>query len=103
MLVGAMNPCPCGYYNDPVKTCSCSPSAIARYQQRLSGPFTDRIDIFINAPLVDYEKLTSDRHGEKSEGIAKRVAAAKNRQLDRFQGNSASSNSDIRAEDITAY
>ena len=103
MLVGAMNPCPCGYYNDPVKTCSCSPSAIARYQQRLSGPFTDRIDIFINAPLVDYEKLTSDRHGEKSEGIAKRVAAAKNRQLDRFQGNSASSNSDIRAEDIPNF
>ncbi|MDD4635592.1 MAG: YifB family Mg chelatase-like AAA ATPase [Dehalococcoidales bacterium] len=103
MLVGAMNPCPCGYYNDPIKTCSCSPSAIARYQQRLSGPFNDRVDIFVNAPFVDYEKLTSERCGEKSGSIANRVAAARNRQLERFQGNLVLSNSDMRAENIADY
>lgn len=103
MMVGAMNPCPCGFYNDAIKACSCSPSAIARYQQKLSGPFNDRIDIFVNAPFVDYEKLTSDRCGEKSASIQKRVTAAREKQLERFQGKSVFSNSDMKAEDITTY
>jgi len=103
MLVGAMNPCPCGYYNDPVKSCTCTPYAIARYQQKMSGPFNDRIDIFVNAPCVDYEKLTSNRCGEKSEQIAKRVSKARAKQLERFEGNQALSNSDMRAEDIADF
>ena len=103
MLVGAMNPCPCGYYNDPVKSCTCTPYAIARYQQKMSGPFNDRIDIFVNAPCVDYEKLTSNRCGEKSEQIAKRVSKARAKQLERFEGNQALSNSDMRAEDIANF
>ncbi|MFA6771751.1 MAG: YifB family Mg chelatase-like AAA ATPase [Dehalococcoidales bacterium] len=103
MLVGAMNPCPCGFYNDPIKSCSCSPSAIARYQQKLSGPFTDRIDIFVNAPQVDYEKLTSDRHGEKSCSIAKRVKAARAKQLERLINTNALTNSDMCAEDIADF
>jgi len=61
MLAAAMNPCPCGYYGDPFKECKCSAGEITRYHKRLSGPLLDRIDIFIDAPHIDYEKLTEDR------------------------------------------
>jgi len=103
MLVGAMNPCPCGFYGDPVKSCSCTPSAITRYQQKLSGPFSDRVDIFVNAPRVDYEKLTSNYQGEKSESIVKRVAAARTIQMERFKHNIALTNSDMCAEGIADF
>lgn len=64
MLMGAMNPCPCGYYGDPVRQCTCSPGMVSRYQHRVSGPFLDRVDIFIEVPRIDYEKLADDRLGE---------------------------------------
>src|SRR5574340_833899 len=63
MLVAAMNPCPCGYYSDPVKECTCSLTNVLRYQKRISGPLLDRIDIHIEVPRVDYEKLAGDRLG----------------------------------------
>ena len=53
-----MNPCPCGYYGDPVKECTCSNSMVSRYQKRISGPLLDRIDIHIEVPRVEYEKLS---------------------------------------------
>jgi magnesium chelatase family protein len=59
-----MNPCPCGYYGDPTKECTCAPSMVTRYQKRISGPLLDRIDIHIEVPRVPYEKLTSERLGE---------------------------------------
>jgi magnesium chelatase family protein len=59
MLVAAMNPCPCGYYGDSQKPCSCSPSIVSRYQRRISGPMLDRIDIFVEVPRVDYDKLVA--------------------------------------------
>jgi len=62
MLVAAMNPCPCGFYGDPIKECSCSASSIARYQKRISGPLLDRIDIHVEVPRVDYEKLADKRN-----------------------------------------
>jgi len=86
MLVAAMNPCPCGYYGDPTKECTCSPSIVTRYQKRISGPLLDRIDIHIEVPRVPYEKLTGERLGESSSIVAARVQAARDRQQQRFAG-----------------
>ena len=66
MLIGAMNPCPCGYYGDPMQECTCSHSMVSRYQKRISGPLLDRIDIHIEVPRVEYEKLSDERLGEPS-------------------------------------
>src|SRR5690242_3873866 len=66
MLVAAMNPCPCGFQMDATRECSCSPSTIARYQKRISGPLLDRIDIHVEVPRIEYEKLTDRRAGERS-------------------------------------
>ena len=89
-LIAAMNPCPCGYYGDPVKECTCSMSAITRYQKRISGPMLDRIDIHIEVPRIEYEKLSDDRLGEPSARVRERVEAARDRQRARFEplGNS---------------
>jgi magnesium chelatase family protein len=102
MLIAAMNPCPCGYYGDPVRECTCSTAAVRRYQQRLSGPLLDRIDIHVNVPRVDYDKLTDERRGEPSATIRERVEAARNRQrlrfrdVERLQANADMGPSDIR-------
>ena len=103
MLVGAMNPCPCGYYGDTVKTCTCPPGAILRYQQRLSGPFTDRMDIFVTVPHVNYEKLTSEKPGESSKNVQKRVALARNFQLERFSGRSCVANAEMKPHEIKEF
>ena len=58
MLVTEMNPCPCGYYGDPVKPCTCSNMVVSKYQKRISGPLLDRIDIHVEVPRVEYEKLS---------------------------------------------
>jgi magnesium chelatase family protein len=63
-LIGAMNPCPCGYYGDPVKACTCSLGIVTKYQKRISGPLLDRIDIHIEVPRVEYEKLSDMRPAE---------------------------------------
>ncbi|MBI5669068.1 MAG: YifB family Mg chelatase-like AAA ATPase [Chloroflexi bacterium] len=86
MLVLAMNPCPCGYYGDPVKTCSCTPNMITRYQSKLSGPLLDRIDIHVDVPRVEYDKLLSDSRAESSAAIRERVEQARQRQYERFAG-----------------
>jgi len=84
MLIGAMNPCPCGYYGDPVKTCTCSPGTVTKYQKRISGPLLDRIDIHVEVPRVEYEKLSDQRLGELSAVIQARVEAPRERQRERF-------------------
>ncbi len=83
-LVAAMNPCPCGYYGDPVKECTCSNAMVTRYQKRISGPLLDRIDIHIEVPRVEYEKLSDDRLGEPSANVQSRVEAAREQQRVRF-------------------
>jgi magnesium chelatase family protein len=83
-LIAAMNPCPCGYYGDPVRECTCSNQIITRYQKRISGPMLDRIDIHIEVPSVDYDKLSDDRLGEPSAKIQGRVEAAREKQRGRF-------------------
>ncbi len=84
MLVGAQNPCPCGYFGDPEHNCTCSPMLISRYQKRLSGPLLDRIDIHVEVPRVPFQKLSDERRGESSAAIRGRVEAARARQTARF-------------------
>jgi len=95
MLVAAMNPCPCGYFGDAERTCSCSPAAVTRYQKRISGPLLDRIDIHVEVPRVDFEKLTDDRLGEPSAQVRARVEAAREVQRERFLGTSMTCNADM--------
>lgn len=87
MLVAAQNPCMCGYHGDPERTCTCSPSSVARYQKRISGPLLDRFDIYVDVPRVKYEKLSSQQPGEPSQAIRERVCAARSRQQRRFKDN----------------
>jgi hypothetical protein len=70
-------PCPCGYYGDPQKPCTCSNSTVTKYQKRISGPLLDRIDIHIQVPRVDYDKLSDRRMGESSKAVRARVEAAR--------------------------
>jgi magnesium chelatase family protein len=83
-LVAAMNPCPCGYYGDPLKACTCSAGTVTKYQKRISGPLLDRIDIHIEVPRVEYEKLSDNRLGEPSSAIQERVEGAREIQRRRF-------------------
>lgn len=104
MLMAAMNPCPCGYYGDPVHECTCSQRQIQNYQQRVSGPLLDRIDIHIDVPRVDYDKLTNDRFGEPSAVIRRRVEAARARQRQRFASHPhLHANADMGASDIRQF
>jgi magnesium chelatase family protein len=77
VLIAVMNLCPCGYYGDPRRACSCAPGAISRYQKRISGPLLDRIDIHLDVPRIPHEQL-SDRHpGEPSGANQQRVQRAR--------------------------
>jgi len=104
-LIAAMNPCPCGYHGDSLKPCTCAPAVVTKYQKRISGPMLDRIDIHIEVPRVDYEKLSGDRMGESSESIQARVQAARDIQQKRFSyGNSdIVCNADMRVGEIRQY
>jgi magnesium chelatase family protein len=103
MLVGAMNPCPCGYYGDPFRKCTCPQSLVSRYQRRISGPFIDRVDIFVEVPHIDYEKLTDKRLGETSKKVQARVTAARERQLKRFKGTRLTSNAEMTPAEIRDF
>ncbi len=104
MLVAAMNPCPCGYYGDPIHDCTCSMSAITRYQKRISGPLLDRIDIHIEVPRVNYEKLSSLQAGEPSAAIRQRVERARAQQRRRFAEIAAvHANADMRPAHIRQF
>ena len=87
MFIAAQNPCPCGYFGDPTHACSCSNSMITRYQKRISGPMMDRIDLHVDVPRVDFEKLTAVTRNEPSAAIRERVEMARERQTRRFQDN----------------
>jgi magnesium chelatase family protein len=100
MLIAAMNPCPCGYFGDPVRECTCSLAMVSRYQKRISGPLLDRIDIHIEVPRVDYEKLTDDRLGEPSARICERVEGARAVQRRRFEGTALSCNADMGPAEV---
>jgi magnesium chelatase family protein len=103
MLVGAMNPCPCGYYGDALRECTCSSATVTRYQKRISGPLLDRIDIHVEVPRVDFDKLSDDRLGEPSEIVRARVEAARATQRQRFAGTEITCNADMGPGDVLRY
>jgi len=84
MLVASMNPCPCGYYNHPTRPCVCSPGAVQKYMNRISGPLLDRIDIQVEVVPVPFEKISEQRSSESSKAIRERVVKARSIQANRF-------------------
>lgn len=84
MLLASMNPCPCGFYNHPDRTCVCPPGTVQRYLNRISGPLLDRIDLHIEVTPVKFDELSDKRESESSEVVRKRVVLAREKQLHRF-------------------
>jgi magnesium chelatase family protein len=103
MLVAAQNPCPCGFYSHPRKECTCSPSSVARYQKRISGPLMDRIDIFVEVPPVEYEKLVNEEPGEDSATVRRRIGAAREVQQSRFKDRNFLCNSEMGPAEVWAH
>lgn len=85
MLVSAMNPCPCGYYNHPDRECVCKPGTVQKYLNKISGPLLDRIDIHIEIVPVPFEKISERSLSENSKEISKRVIKARKIQIERFK------------------
>jgi magnesium chelatase family protein len=96
MLVGAMNPCPCGFYGDPTRECRCTPGIIQRYLAKVSGPLLDRIDMHIEVPAVAFKELRGKSDGVTSAQIRERVEAAREIQLHRGFYNSSIPHSQLR-------
>lgn len=103
ILVAAMNPCPCGWHGDPERACTCSPAMVMRYSKRISGPLLDRIDIHVDVPRVNYEKLTSERPAEASATIRARVIEARQRQAQRFRGTALHTNADMGPAEVRRW
>lgn len=102
MLVGAMNPCPCGFYPD-MGRCRCTPYEVKRYLGRISGPILDRMDICVEAMPMEFQDITRHTAGESSGEIRKRVMAARERQKERFQGTTIQFNADMGAGEVERY
>ena len=85
MLVSAMNPCPCGFFNHPEKECVCAPGVVQKYLNKISGPLLDRIDLHVEVTPVSFNELTSHRVSEKSEAVRERVIKAREIQQERFK------------------
>jgi magnesium chelatase family protein len=103
MLAAAMNPCPCGYFNDPTRECKCTPVQIQRYVSKISGPLLDRIDIHIDVPAVKFKELSSDTPSESSAEIRRRVIRARIIQKERFEGEKIFSNGQMTPRLIRKY
>ena len=103
MLVAAMNPCPCGYFGDETHACTCSMTMVSKYQKRISGPLLDRIDIHIDVPSVEYEKLADTRMGEPSAHIRARVERARALQRARFEGTDIANNASMGPAEVRQY
>ncbi len=100
ILVGAMNPCPCGYYGVKGKECICSPIHIQKYKRKLSGPIADRIDIWVEVNTVEHSELTKKGTGETTADIKKRVQAARNIQKNRYIEKGISLNSELSGKQL---
>jgi magnesium chelatase family protein len=103
MLAAAMNPCPCGYFNDKSRECMCTPPMMQRYVSRVSGPLLDRIDIHIEVPAVQYRELRGGQASEGSAEIRARVLAARERQHQRFEGEAIFSNAQMGTRQIRTW
>ena len=100
-LIG--KPCPCGFFGDETRNCTCSPGAITRYQKRISGPILDRIDMHITVPLSGVSKLTEKYQSESSRLIQKRVQQAREKQLKRFKGLKITSNAEMNNKQLKQF
>ena len=103
ILCGSMNPCPCGNYGSKTKQCTCTPSQIANYKAKISGPLLDRIDIKIDVDEVKYEELTDKASGESSAEVRKRVNRTRLVQAERFKNDGISTNADMKERHIEKY
>lgn len=103
ILVAAQNPCPCGYSTDPERQCICNMSQIVKYQKKISGPLLDRIDIHLEVPRVNYEKLSAGIAGEPSKEILSRVISARKIQKSRFTAGATLCNSEMSLSELKKY
>jgi len=103
MLIAAMNPCPCGYYGDPERACTCPMGLIQRYRKRISGPLLDRIDLHLEVPRVPYEKLSRTTPGEPSATIRARDETARQRQRERLSGTGILCNADMGPAEVRRF
>lgn len=103
MLIAAQNPCPCGYFGDPTHACSCSNAMVTRYQKKISGPLMDRIDLHVDVPRIEFEKLTSTKQGEPSKSIRTRVEQARERQASRFKDSNLYCNADMGPSEVREF
>src|SRR5690606_38297859 len=90
-------------YGDPLRQCTCPPQSVARYQRRISGQFIDRIDIFVEVPHIEYEKLSDDRLGEESSKVQQRVMAAREMQINRFKGTGLLTNAEMAPAEVREF
>jgi magnesium chelatase family protein len=102
ILIVALNPCPCGNYGSK-KPCRCNPSDIARYQKKISGPIADRIDMWIEVPLLSYEKLADKKQNETSSIYTKKIMAAQTLARRRYQAVGKSRSSDLSAKELENF
>lgn len=103
ILVGAMNPCPCGFFGDPKRECTCSYREIQRYRSRISGPLMDRIDIHIDVPSVPFRDLTGTSQGQSSFDISRRVIKARSLQENRFHKSKIHTNAMMNSRQIRKF
>jgi magnesium chelatase family protein len=98
-----MKPCPCGHFGDPVKECSCSPKIITRYQKKINVPLLECFDIHVEVPRIDYQKLADKRNVEDSKTIRTRVQAARESQLERFNGTKITRNAEMGQAEVREF
>ena len=104
LLIAAMNPCPCGYYGDSRRACSCPEATVSRYQRRVSGPLLDRFDLFMDVPRVEYGDLAADDpSGESSAAVRERVEAARERQRERLAATGQLTNAEMGPVEVREY
>ena len=103
MMVGASNPCPCGFLNSPERPCTCAPGAITMYKRKLSGPLMDRVDIFLEVPAVKYEKLTSDATENQTGRMKGNIEKARGIQRQRFGQGAILVNAEMQIPEIKKY
>ena len=103
LMVAAMNPCPCGYLNDSMKECICSPAQIIKYKRKLSGPLLDRIDLHVEVPRLKYDEMSKESQGESSRIVRERVVEARKIQALRFQNEGILTNREMTVKHIKKY
>jgi magnesium chelatase family protein len=103
MLIAALNPCPCGFRNDPRRDCHCLPNQIEKYMNKISGPLMDRIDLHIEVPAVPFKELSSARGGTSSREMRDQVIDARSKQCARYGGCGAQTNAKLSSRDVRRY